>query len=65
MRAKQRGTRLGLVSVKSIVKAHGGKITVSNSHTIFKIKIPKIRENNFSSYNEWNIAIYFRYSLLL
>ena len=38
---KQTGTGLGLVSVKTIVDAHGGKISVTNSPTKFKITIPK------------------------
>ena len=38
---KQKGTGLGLVSVKSIVEMHNGSITVKNNPTAFTIKIPK------------------------
>lgn len=38
---KQSGTGLGLVSVKSIVEAHGGKIGVKNNPTTFTIELPK------------------------
>lgn len=38
---KQHGTGLGLVSVKSIIKAHGGSISVKSPPTIFKIELPK------------------------
>ncbi|WP_371503714.1 PAS domain-containing sensor histidine kinase [Nitrosopumilus adriaticus] len=38
---KQIGTGLGLASVKSIVEFHRGTISVSNSPTIFKVKIPE------------------------
>lgn len=38
---KQKGTGLGLVSCKNIVKSHGGQIKVKNNPTTFSIKIPK------------------------
>jgi len=38
---KQHGTGLGLVSVKSIIQAHGGSISVKSPPTIFKIELPK------------------------
>ena len=38
---KQRGTGLGLASVKSIIASHGGKISVTSPPTIFKIILPK------------------------
>lgn len=38
---KQRGTGLGLTSVKTIVEQHGGSITFSNNPTIFSIILPK------------------------
>lgn len=38
---KQHGTGLGLVSVKSIIDAHGGTISVSSPPTIFRIIFPK------------------------
>ncbi len=38
---KQTGTGLGLASCLSIVKLHGGKITVKNNPTTFTIKLPK------------------------
>ncbi|MHB8602622.1 MAG: sensor histidine kinase [Nitrosotalea sp.] len=38
---KQTGTGLGLVSCKSIIEQHGGKITVSNNPTTFTIILPK------------------------
>jgi signal transduction histidine kinase len=38
---KQSGTGLGLVSVKSIVEAHGGKIGVKNNPTTVTIELPK------------------------
>lgn len=40
---KQRGTGLGLTSVKNIVEEHGGQITFSNNPTTFSIVLPKIR----------------------
>jgi len=39
---KQFGTGLGLVSVNSIINAHGGTISVTSPPTIFTIKLPKI-----------------------
>lgn len=38
---KQQGTGLGLASVKSIIEAHGGKISVKSSPTIFTITLPQ------------------------
>ena len=38
---KQHGTGLGLVSVKSIISAHSGTISVSSPPTIFRITLPK------------------------
>ncbi|WP_010190557.1 sensor histidine kinase [Candidatus Nitrosarchaeum limnium] len=38
---KQVGTGLGLSSCKSIVEAHGGKISVRNNPTTFTIRLPK------------------------
>jgi len=38
---KQQGTGLGLVSVKSIINAHGGKISVTSPPTVFTITLPK------------------------
>ena len=38
---KQKGTGLGLVSCKNIVKNHGGQVTVKNNPTTFSIQIPK------------------------
>jgi len=40
---KQSGTGLGLVSVKSIVEAHGGIISVTTNPTTFTIKFLKIK----------------------
>lgn len=39
--SKQRGTGLGLSSVKKIVEVHGGKIFVKNNPTTFTITLPK------------------------
>lgn len=38
---KQRGTGLGLSSVKSIIHEHNGTISVNNSPTTFTIELPK------------------------
>jgi len=38
---KQTGTGLGLSSVKSIIEAHAGTISVTSPPTIFKIELPK------------------------
>ena len=38
---KQQGTGLGLASVKSIIDAHGGIISVTSPPTIFTITLPK------------------------
>jgi len=38
---KQQGTGLGLASVRSIINAHGGTISVTSPPTIFKIILPK------------------------
>jgi len=38
---KQQGTGSGLVSVKSIIKEHGGIISVTSPPTIFRITLPK------------------------
>lgn len=38
---KQRGTGLGLASVKNIVEQHRGTITFSNNPTVFSIVLPK------------------------
>lgn len=39
--SKQKGTGLGLASVKNIVTQHEGSISVKNDPTIFIVKIPK------------------------
>ena len=44
---KQTGTGLGLASVKSIIDAHGGTISVTSSPTIFRIELPKNQQNSF------------------
>lgn len=38
---KQRGTGLGLTSVKNIIEEHGGTIVFSNNPTVFSILLPK------------------------
>jgi len=38
---KQQGTGLGLASVKSIIDAHEGRISVTSPPTIFTITLPK------------------------
>jgi len=38
---KQHGTGLGLVSVKSIIRSHGGTISVTSPPVIFTITLPK------------------------
>jgi signal transduction histidine kinase len=38
---KQEGTGLGLASCKSIIKQHGGKISVKNNPTRFIIELPR------------------------
>lgn len=38
---KQRGTGLGLTSVKTIIERHDGSITFSNNPTVFSIILPK------------------------
>jgi len=42
---KQQGTGLGLASVKSIINAHSGTISVTTPPTIFTISLPKILKN--------------------
>ncbi|MFZ8908313.1 MAG: ATP-binding protein [Nitrosopumilaceae archaeon] len=47
---KKEGTGLGLASCKSIIESHGGKISVSNNPTSFRIKLPlKISAQHFDS----------------
>jgi len=41
---KQQGTGLGLASVKAIVDAHGGKISVTSPPVIFTITLPRISD---------------------
>ena len=43
---KLKGTGLGLASVKSIIDAHNGIISVSSPPTIFTITLPKIIPNH-------------------
>jgi len=43
---KQTGTGLGLASCMTIIKNHGGTITVKNNPTTFTITLPKITENS-------------------
>jgi len=42
---KQQGTGLGLASVKSIINAHSGTISVTTPPTIFTISLPKVLKN--------------------
>jgi len=41
---KQQGTGLGLTSVKTIIKSHGGIISVTSPPTIFTITLTKIKD---------------------
>lgn len=47
--SKQKGTGLGLASVKNIITQHNGTISVNNDPTTFIIKIPQKEENDNSS----------------
>ena len=38
---KQKGTGLGLASVKNLIEQHNGTISVKNNPTTFTIEIPK------------------------
>ncbi|WP_371504185.1 ATP-binding protein [Nitrosopumilus adriaticus] len=49
--SKQKGTGLGLASVKNIITQHNGTISVKNNPTTFIIKIPQKEENDNSSNN--------------
>ena len=42
---KQRGTGLGLTSVKNIIEEHGGSIAFYNNPTIFSIILPRQKES--------------------
>ncbi|QLH07694.1 ATP-binding protein [Nitrosopumilus ureiphilus] len=49
MTSKQKGTGLGLASVKNIITQHNGIISVKNNPTTFIIKIPQKEEHDNSS----------------